>query len=228
MSYIFIKIIALISMFIDHSGYILFPTNIYFRIIGRLAFPLFCFLIVNGYHHTSNKFKYLRNLFIFAFISEFFFDLGFFKVPDFNYQNVFFTLSLGLLTIIIYDYIKSMIDSNLLKFISTFIIVLFFALLSILIKSDYSWFGVLLIFFLNLFYGTSIHNRILMALSLIILNIIYLFVENTWIELFSCFDIIFIFLFKNKFIRIPKFWKYFMYIFYPLHIFILYIVHIFF
>lgn len=112
-----IKIIAMASMLIDHLGaFVLLPwlqagngqanfetwNSVYTasRAVGRLAFPLFCFLIVEGFQHTRDVKKYLKRLGIFALISEIPFDLArshtFF---DFSGQNVMFTLFSGLFAI---------------------------------------------------------------------------------------------------------------------------------
>lgn len=112
-----LKIIAMISMLIDHTGaFILLPwlragngyadfenwDIIYtvLRSVGRLAFPLFCFLIVEGFIHTSDVKKYMTRLGIAALVSEIPFDLArsgtFF---DFSGQNVMFTLLSGLIAI---------------------------------------------------------------------------------------------------------------------------------
>ena len=69
-----LKIIAMITMIIDHSGDVFNPLlhekSLIFNAVGRIAFPLFAFMVVEGYTHTSNIKKYLLRLFIFALISE--------------------------------------------------------------------------------------------------------------------------------------------------------------
>ena len=91
-----LKMIAIISMLTDHVGCILFPDELIFRAIGRIAFPIFCFLVVEGFFHTRNTWNYLMRLCIFAILSEIPFDLAFFgKVFYLQKQNVFMTLALG-------------------------------------------------------------------------------------------------------------------------------------
>ncbi len=127
-----LKIIAVISMVIDHFGasvmYSIIErtwqnknslnlvstydefTETYkwlffmqdgFRLIGRLAFPIFCFLLIEGFRYTHNFWKYLCNLLIFGVISEIPFDLALSGDSVFNFesQNIFFTLAIGLITI---------------------------------------------------------------------------------------------------------------------------------
>ena len=94
-------------MLIDHIAAVLVDSRAYpelygaMREIGRLAFPVFCFLIVEGYFNTKNVKKYVGRLLIFGVISEIPFDLAIFGRPgtEFAHQNVFFTLLTGLLVI---------------------------------------------------------------------------------------------------------------------------------
>ena len=97
MSSLVLKITALITMIIDHYGAIFQGNIIIYRIIGRLAFPIYCFLLVEGYTHTSNIKKYASRLIAFAIISEIPFDLAFFGKIGFEHQNIFFTLFIGCL-----------------------------------------------------------------------------------------------------------------------------------
>lgn len=74
----------------------IFPLDLIGRIIGRTAFPVFCFFLVEGFFHTRSRIKYLRNMAIFALISEVPFDLLFFPESGNRHSNVYFTLLLGL------------------------------------------------------------------------------------------------------------------------------------
>lgn len=95
-----LKCIAMVSMLIDHMGAILFPQFLWMRIVGRLAFPIYCFLLVEGAVHTSDIRKYQKRLLVFALLSEIPFDMTFNgSFLELLRQNVFFTLLIGLIAI---------------------------------------------------------------------------------------------------------------------------------
>lgn len=113
-----LKMIAVVTMLIDHTAAVVlwrilsssgvFPTvdenwedfyNLYqiMRRIGRMAFPIYCYLLVEGFSHSRNLQKYTKRLLVFALISEIPFDLAFNStVLEFSYNNVFWTLWIGL------------------------------------------------------------------------------------------------------------------------------------
>lgn len=156
-----LKIIALISMIIDHLGAMFFEDYIIFRIIGRIAFILYAFMLVEGYFHTRNIKKYLGKLFLWGLISEIPFDWANFGVFFyFEHQNIFWTLFLSALGIHFLekcreDYFKVLICS----------IVMF---LAFLMRSDYHLFGVSII--LGFYFS---RNMWIKMGSISILNIMY-------------------------------------------------------
>ena len=91
-----LKLIAVCTMFIDHMGDTLFPGVMWLRCIGRVAFPLFCFLIAEGCVHTHDRKKYALRLLVFALLSEIPFNLMTGRAVWNPYdQNVLWTLLLG-------------------------------------------------------------------------------------------------------------------------------------
>lgn len=153
----------LISWIASHQELTL---EIYFmlRCIGRMAFPIYCFLLVEGFLHTKNVKKYLLRLGVFALISEIPFDLAVnHTILEIKYNNVFFTLFLGLMGIWGLSYIEQQynnwgdlqIDPFICKvFKMTFSVIVyiscgFFA--SGIFASDYGFAGVTAIFAMYIF-----------------------------------------------------------------------------
>ena len=110
-----LKYIALTTMTLDHIAAVLLPpgTTLYtaMRGIGRIAFPLYCFLLAEGYLHTSNRKAYFSRLALFAFLSEIPFDMALFHFPLvtapsvlLGHQNIFFTLTFAFLAMYLMDY----------------------------------------------------------------------------------------------------------------------------
>jgi len=91
-----VKWIAYLTMFVDHVGYLLFPDQHWMRIIGRIAFPIFAYLIADGMRRTRHPEKLLLRLAVFAAMSQIPFSLVTSGTPfSWGYLNIFFTLLTG-------------------------------------------------------------------------------------------------------------------------------------
>jgi len=102
-----LKLLACAFMLSDHLWATIVPGNMWMNYVGRLAFPIYAFLIAEGYRHTSDVGRYARRLLIFGLISEIPFNLMYAGGPIFPFhQNVMFTLLLGLLSIRFIDTIR--------------------------------------------------------------------------------------------------------------------------
>ena len=146
-----LKNIAMFFMLIDHVAYVMLERgiglggNLYtidriMRGMGRIAFPIFCFTIVEGFQRTSNAKEYLKRLIIFALISEIPFDMAFRGAMfNNNYQNVFWTLAFGLAALMIYE---DAFVASWKKILGIFICIQ----LPNMFHTDYSMYGVLTIF----------------------------------------------------------------------------------
>lgn len=216
MSTFVLKLIAIITMAIDHIGVVFIPSNTWlylvFRGIGRLAFPIFAFLIVEGFYHTSNIKKYLLRLGIFALISEVPFDLAFYNTYfNMKHQNIFFTLFLGLLAIYLINMIENKYkDKILLVNLADAGITIAFCIIAALLQTDYRYMGILLIVAFYLFRG----NKLLLGISMLVLS-------NSIIQMLSVLAIIPIAFYNGK---KGKNIKYFFYVFYPAHLLVLYFI----
>ena len=132
-----LKLLACASMLLDHIGAAFYPGLMWLRIIGRLAFPIYCFLLAQGATHTRNPARYGIRLLIGAALAELPFDFLFSGRLDLQYQNVMLTLLLGFLAL------QTMIKCTplLLKLL----VVLPFAVAAELLRTDYGGMGVLMI-----------------------------------------------------------------------------------
>jgi hypothetical protein len=222
MSGFWLKIIAMVTMLIDHGTAILVPYDSSFyvvgRSIGRLAFPIFCFLLVEGFLHTSNVKKYLLRLGVFALISEIPFDLAFnYRLVDVGSQNVFFTLFIGLLMLIGLKKINEKYKGQIINLFLSGTVILSASLVAWVFGTDYYYAGVLMILSFYLFR----YNKVLLTVALVI---IYEYALGG-IQILAVFAMIPIFFYNGQ--RGTKMNKYLFYAFYPAHIFILYLISLF-
>ena len=221
-----LKMIAIVTMLIDHlaagvyadlySSEFLFQHGLdayVFQIydmcrnVGRFAFPVFCFLLVEGFFYTKSRWKYLRNLSIFALLSEVPFDLLLKHRIGFEGQNVFFTLAIALGVIWGMAKVKEKLEKE--PVISVFLqgsIILAGCLLAYGLHTDYSYYGIVLVV---IFYCYR-NNRFLACL----VGYVW-FLFEPW-----CFPAFIALLFYNGKRGISI--KYFFYAFYPAHLLLLY------
>ena len=211
-----LKLIAIVSMTIDHVGAVLFPTAKifgleYFRVIGRLAFPIFCFLIVEGFFHTRNVKKYMLRLFIFALFSEAPFDLLFNTTKNlWTMQNVFCTLFLGLVAIYAMDLVKEKCGQATSN--TTLIqvaILLAVGIVAYFGRVDYAELGIAYMAVFYLYRGKNLQ----ILFILVVLNILFVGINS--IQMFSALAVPIIACYNGK--LGPKV-KYLFYVYYPLHL----------
>ncbi len=216
-----LKLIAIITMLIDHVGAVLVPgntmLNFIMRCIGRLSFPIFVFLLVEGFHHTKDVKKYLMRMGAFALISEIPFDLAFYgKVLEFHHQNIFFTLFLGLLCMYLMSKVEKKFKQNIIIMnLLNALLTLVFGIAAYLLKTDYDYRGIILIVAFYLFRG----SKLLLGLSLLFISG-YLLGYINIIATLAILPIAFYNGQKGKNI------KYTFYIFYPAHLLILAVINL--
>ena len=218
-----LKLIAVISMFIDHSCLVFAPEfpflttpflsimgkkiTIYYilRKIGRLAFPIYCFLIGEGFAHTRNQKNYILKLLLFAILSELPFNLmvsG--RLFCLTQQNVFFTLFFGALSIYLFESTKGELKKAVLM-----LAVLTAALL---MRIDYGLSGVVLIL---LIYILKKHRAAQAVAAFPLLS--------GGLAAFAAFIPINMYNGQRGFIK-SSVLKHFFYLFYPLHILVLVLI----
>lgn len=150
-----LKCIAMITMMIDHFAIAIYPflvgaTYEGYRIqryIGRIAFPIYCFLLVEGFFYTQNIGKYIGRCFVFALISEIPYNMAIYGTMwERSMQNIYFTLSLGLCVLFCLEKVKGYQTKNLIQQV---VIIAIGAGIAEGLDFDYHYMGIL---FIVLFY----------------------------------------------------------------------------
>ena len=200
-------------MTIDHIGLIFYPDVITFRMVGRLAFPFFAYLVAQGMKSTKKPMKYIFTLLSFGFISQIPYFMAF-NIQPFERLNIFFSLFFGAITIYFFK------KKSLLAFIPI--------ILSLVINAEGTYYVVLTILFMNLL---MVDIKIGL-LSLIALNLPFLF--DNYIQILALLALPVILIHLKGWLKIEKiisdkslFYslrKYFFYIYYPLHLFLLFYI----
>ena len=231
-----IKLIAIVTMFIDHMGaglvgrimsskgmveviqsgdltaltaseMKLYWLYVAMRMIGRVAFPIFCFLLVEGFQKTSNRNKYALRLGIFALVAEVPFDLCFYASPlEFTHQNVFFTLFIALLTMMGCNKVETQVKSKIGIVLLDIVVIVLGMIVAELLKTDYAAIGVFCILMIYLTRKNKVGQ--LIAGCAVFL----------W-EVTAPIAFVFVGFYNGK--RGLSL-KYFFYLFYPLHLLLIY------
>lgn len=231
-----LKTLAIIFMLLDHLWATIIPGNQWMTNIGRLAFPIFAFLVVEGFIHTSDFKKYLKRLFIFALISEIPFNLiytGSFIFPF--HQNVLFTLLLGLLCINEINTIKN--DKSFKKIFKGTLKILLFFLIGIIGFVDYGLTGIFTIIMFYIFRNFKF-AWFGQLISLILLYIVFFKGQSVVLNILNfeyylplqsigILSLIPIWLYNGeKGIKNKKL-QYMFYWFYPVHMLVIYLIYYF-
>lgn len=237
-----LKVIAIITMLIDHTGATVLarmisrnPENFdvfgklimnpltfgYYvmRAIGRLAFPIFIFLMIEGFTHTRSKLKYAGRLWLFALLSEIPFDWAFNlsedafrrgKLVEFGSQNVFFTLALGLLTIWAIDQLQNMKLEKILRWILQFGTIALGMAVAFALHTDYDAIGVFAIAVGYLGRNQTKEKRMV--------EIVIPLIFSSLLEMAAFVDVLFVHRYNGE-----RGWnlKWVFYLFYPVHLMML-------
>lgn len=216
-----LKIFAIVTMAVDHTAAILLQgmrTNpeiakLYWvmrYVIGRFSFPVFCFLLVEGFQKTKNRYKYAGRLLLFALLSEVPFDVAFYGSVWYpSSQNIFFTLAVSFLMMMGMEEITKRVTNPwaaLFCKMAVFLAAAFVA--EQIICCDYGANGVIAI------------------------TVLYLFRQYKWAQLFAgCIAFLWEVTAPLGFIPVAFYngqrgWKlkYVFYAFYPVHLMILYLI----
>lgn len=232
-----LKILAVIFMVFDHLWATIVSGNDWMTYIGRLTFPIFAFLISEGFIHTSNVRKYIFRLLGFALISEIPFNLFYGGSWFYPYhQNVMFTLLLGLLGIVVIDKARK---EKTAKAIGKAVLLLIPISLGAFIGfPDYGFWGYLTVIMFYLFRGFPF-AWVLQLAGMILLHIVLPEGQNLIVDIFgktlefpvqsfAVLALIPIWLYGGKKGKGGKILQYGFYAFYPVHMLVLYLIRYFF
>lgn len=207
-----LKLIACVTMLIDHAGAVFFPQNLWLRVIGRLAFPIYCFLLAEGAHHTKNPAKYALRLFIGLLLSEIPFDLALYGQISWAHQSVMFTL---LLAFLMAQCMKK------LPLWARLLAVIPFAAAAEFLHTDYGALGIVLaaVFLM----GRELPEpALIQTVGVVLVNLAYF--PTSFIQPFAAAAMVPISLYSGRKVTKSKLLQWAFYLFYPVHLLILWLI----
>ena len=227
-----LRILAMAFMICDHLWAKVVPGNDWMTYLGRLTFPIFAFMISEGFIHTSNLKKYILRLLGFAVISEIPFNLFYGGSWFYPYhQNVMFTLLFGLLAIMLIDKAKKNKDAKTIA--KTVALVALLCIASFIGFVDYGFWGFLTVVMFYLFRDFPF-AWVLQLIAMLLFNLILFEGQTIPVELFgksfefatqgfAVFALIPIWLYGGKKGKSNKIMQYGFYAFYPIHMLLIYL-----
>lgn len=230
-----LHILAMAFMLMDHLWATLLPAQEWLTCVGRIAFPIFAFMAVEGYFHTHNLKKYLLRMLIFAVISEVPFDLMYGETWFYPvHQNVIWTLMMGLVGIHLMETVRKK-KSTFVYILVSAIVVILGGLLGTLSMVDYYGIGVLTVFIFYFFRGRKWWCLLGQMLALYWVNVELLGGLMYPIRLFgmefelcqqglALLALLPIWLYRGRQGYHSKPFQYFCYAFYPIHMLVIVLV----
>ncbi|MBR2295781.1 MAG: hypothetical protein IKA43_00060 [Clostridia bacterium] len=227
-----LKIIGALLMVIDHVGMIFFPSMAIFRIIGRMAFPIFAFCIAEGTRYTKSKLKYFLSVLILGIICQ----IPMLILAPSAQLNILITFALAILVCYALDYLKKALfcDTPLsqivIRALLLAVVILAICALSYIKRMEYGAIGCLVPAMASLFYAPSDAPSALKSLDTtwvhaltmgvgVLLQALFADYMWQWIAVFAIPILLF---YSGKRGKIKM--KWFFYIFYPSHLVLLYAI----
>lgn len=214
-----LKIIAITTMLIDHIGFCLFGNNIWFRVVGRVAMPIFAFFIAEGMKYTRNRKRYVLTLLGFALISQ----VPHILLFGMHRLNILFTFLIAICIILLIEKIKLPI----VPYFIAFTILIFSYFLGLKGNIDYGIFGVLLVLVFY-FCKNKVIKYLFSAVVIVLFAInnilVYGLNASSLISFVSLASIVLLMFYNGNKGKLNL--KWFFYIFYPAHLFIIYIIKV--
>ena len=210
-----LKLIACVTMLIDHIGAALLPQYMALRCIGRIAFPIYCFLLAEGIHYTKNPVKYGLRLSVGVLLSEIPFDLALFGGLTPYYQSVMLTLLIGFCM----GQCMKMTDNPILRVL---LVIPFFAIAE-WFRTDYGGMGVALVAMFLLTRELP-YKRLLQAVCMVpilwMMEGMWIDIAGIWLpmELLALLSMIPISLYSGRKSTVSRGVQTAFYLFYPIHL----------
>ena len=222
-----LKILAAVSMLADHVGLLFFPTVSLFRIVGRLALPIFAFMIAEGCRYTRNKLRYFLTVFGLAALCQ----TVYFVYNGDTYMSILVTFSLSILTVYALQAFKrAWTDAESTSWKRAATLALFVLavaavyVLNLVLTIDYGFFGCMLPVFAALLHPVSVSegsrrarwDNIPIHLLMLAIGMVPLAISLGGVQYWSFLALIPLALYSGR--RGKWRMKYFFYVFYPLHL----------